>query len=106
MKNEKCPICNIDMKAKKVEFEKGLYVDAVVCPKCGEQWIDETAMETIDRLYESRPIKLRKVGNSVAAILPTELRAKTIGLDTKEVIGIPHGKEILLKPFGKHYHRT
>lgn len=102
MKDEKCPICNIDMKAEKVEFEKGLYVDAVVCPKCGEQWIDEVAMDTIDRLYDSRPIKLRKVGNSIAAILPTELRAKTIGLDTREVIMIPHGTEILLKPFERH----
>lgn len=44
-----CPICKTPMSCEKREIKKGIFVEAEVCPKCKDEWIDEKGYEEIQK---------------------------------------------------------
>lgn len=78
-----CPICNTPMKKERREIEKGLFVQAEVCPKCMDEWLDMDAHGKLYEYYYNR--KIFKIGGSLAVRIPK---------DMAEIVGIKDGTRV------------
>ncbi|MCS4540916.1 MAG: AbrB/MazE/SpoVT family DNA-binding domain-containing protein [Euryarchaeota archaeon] len=99
----KCPTCNADMVKRQIEWKKGIYVRADVCPKCKEEFIDLEEHERAMREYTTQNItKLKrnviKLGSSLAIRIPKDIET-SLGLKEKDSVEIFSTREgIVIKP--------
>lgn len=91
------------MKEKLVEWKKGIYTRAVVCPSCKEEWLDLEEHERAVREYATQNItKLKrsviKLGSSLAVRIPKDIEA-AFDLKEKDQVEIFGTREgIVIKP--------
>lgn len=91
-----CPICDTPMKKERREIRKGIFAQVEVCPKCEEEWVDETGYEDIYSQIFTR--KTFKIGGSLAVRVPKEL-ADVVGLkEGTEVRVDVRDKKIVIEP--------
>jgi ssDNA-binding Zn-finger/Zn-ribbon topoisomerase 1 len=88
IEGEKCPKCGKGKLRKTMnEVEPGIKVEAFKCSKCHEIWYSQEIMEKIEAMQKAKAEERRlvKVGNSIAAIIPSKI-AKKLGLKEKEKV--------------------
>lgn len=66
----KCPLCKGELVREKREIKKGIFAEVEVCPKCEDEWIDETEYEKLRELFKRKAFNL---GGSIAVRLPKEI---------------------------------
>lgn len=101
---KKCPICEKgNLKKGKIDEEMfgvalGRY-DAEVCDKCGESFVDQKAMDQIERKAKelgiwgmARKLKIARSGNSLVVRIPA---------DIARFLDLSEGEDVLLHPEGK-----
>lgn len=101
---KKCPICEKgNLKKGKIDEEMfgvalGRY-DAEVCDKCGESFVDQKAMNQIERKAKelgiwgmARKLKIARSGNSLVVRIPA---------DIARFLDLSEGEDVLLHPEGK-----
>ncbi len=96
-----CAVCEVGkLKKFEDEIEKGIKVEAFKCAKCGEIWYSEEIMKKVEAIQRAKA-EMRhvvKIGNSLAAILPSNI-VKKLNLKEKEKIYITESNgEIVIKP--------
>jgi AbrB family looped-hinge helix DNA binding protein len=72
------------MKKEQREIKKGIFAHVEVCPKCEDEWIDESGYEM---LYQMFTRKTFKIGGSLAIRIPKELA---------NVLGMKEGTDVKL----------
>ena len=85
----KCPECDQKMKTERREISLGVYARVEVCPKCNDEWIDESEYEKMRALFKRKAFK---IGGSLAVRLPKEIT---------EVIGLKDGEDLSIKTKGQ-----
>lgn len=88
IEGEKCPNCGKGKLAKFFDkIEKGIKAEAFRCSKCAEVWYSQEIMEKIEAIQKAtaQERRLVKIGNSLAAIIPSDI-AKKMHLKEKEKI--------------------
>jgi antitoxin MazE len=93
----KCPICKSPMKKEQKELQKGVFVNVETCPKCKDEWVDETGYSKVYRMFRRRAFK---IGGSLAVRIPKEL-ADMVGLkEGTEVRFAIKDDKIVIEPVG------
>ncbi len=90
IEGEKCPKCEKGKLHKTMDkIEPGVMVEAFKCSKCHEIWYSQEIMEKIEAIQKAKSEERRivKVGNSLAAIIPSKI-AKKLNLKEKEKVYI------------------
>jgi Zn-finger nucleic acid-binding protein len=99
----RCPTCNEEMREKLVEWKKGIYARAEVCPKCKEEWLDLEEHERVVREYSTQNIlrlkrNIIKLGKSLAVRIPKDIE-NALNLTDKDQVEIFTTRDgIVLKP--------
>ena len=101
----KCPICEKGtLKKGKIEEEMfgislGKY-DGEICDKCGESFLDESAVKKIEAKAKdvgiwglAKNIKVIKSGNSLSVRIPAKIA---------RFLNIKEGEDVILYPEGKN----
>ena len=100
VEGEKCPKCGKGKLHKTMEeVSPGVKVEAFKCNKCPEVWYSQEIMEKVEAMQKAgREVRrIVKVGNSLAAIIPSEI-AKKLHLKEKEKIFVEEQNgEILIR---------
>ena len=97
-KNKNCPICEKGILTKqKTELGSGLYADALVCNSCKKIFYSKEVMRQIEKLEYagSDKRKLVRVGNSLAAIIPSVI-VKSLHLKEKEPVWVREKNNTIL----------
>ena len=77
-----CPICETKMKKKKVEYRSGMYINAEVCPNCGDSWLDKKGYKRLHGLFRR---KMFNAGGSLEVRIPKEI-ADALHLKTGQTV--------------------
>ena len=100
IEGDKCPSCEKGKLHRTMdEVEKGIKVEAFKCSKCSEVWHSQEMMEKIEAIQRAGAEERRivKVGNSLAAIIPSNI-VKKLRLKEKEKIYVEEQNgEILIR---------
>jgi len=100
LEGEKCPVCEKGVLRKILdEVEPGVKVEAFKCNKCKEIFYSKEIMEKVEAMQrlKSEERRLVKVGNSLAAIIPSKI-AKKLGLKEKEKVFVEeHNGKVIIK---------
>ena len=78
----KCPFCDTPLVKERQEIKKGIYAKVEVCPKCKDEWIDETEYERMRKLFKRKAFD---ISGSIAVRLPKEI---------VNIVGIKDGTEV------------
>ncbi|MFH0714264.1 MAG: AbrB/MazE/SpoVT family DNA-binding domain-containing protein [Candidatus Diapherotrites archaeon] len=101
IEGKKCPVCEKGKLKRFVhEAEPEIFVNAFKCSHCGEVWFSEKVTERLEALRKGSASERRlvKVGNSIAAIIPSDI-SKRLRLREKETIFVrEEGGEIRIRP--------
>lgn len=88
IEGKKCPLCGKGVLKKfKNEAEPEIFVNAFRCSNCKEIWYSEAVTKKLEAMRKgsSQERKLVRVGNSIAAVIPSNI-SKKLKLKAKETV--------------------
>ena len=100
---KKCPICGSG-KLKKGKIEEEMFeislgrYDAEICDTCGESFVDEATMRSIEQ--RARELGIWGIGKKIKVVRSEDSLAIKIPADIAKLFNLHEGKEIFLCPEG------